>query len=91
MLIRAFILVLGLLLGACVFMPGTRGGPGSEFARKLVMGKVAPNELIADDNSRCVTSRERFDRTRIGSEVWCLWSGGDVRDAPNASSPGERE
>lgn len=88
--LAALALLLGLSTAACVplFMPtgGLRGGDTpAEFAPKLVVGKEAPNELIADDGTRCITSRERFDQTRIGSEIWCVWSDGGVRNPVRAS------
>ena len=85
----ALALLFGLSTGACVplFMPtrGLRGGDAPpEFAEKLVVGKEPPNELIADDGSRCITSRERFDRTRVGSEIWCVWTDGGARNPVRA-------
>lgn len=56
-----------------------------EFAAKLVVGKEPPTELIAEDGTRCLTSRKRFDRTRIGSEIWCVWTDGGARDPVRAS------
>ena len=90
MRILALILVFGLFAGACISVPLAIGGrhgteAPAEFAPKLVVGKVPPTELIAEDNSRCITSKDRFDRTRIGSEVWCLWTGGGSRHAARAS------
>jgi hypothetical protein len=58
-------------------MRGWSGGEQSpSLDRKLVVGKDAPVTLIAEDGTRCITSRDRFERTRIGAEVWCVWSGG---------------
>lgn len=91
--LRAFA-VLALLFGlstvACVplFMPtrGVRGGDAPpELAEKLVVGKEPPTELIAEDGTRCITSRKRFDRTRIGSEVWCVWTNGGALNPARAS------
>jgi hypothetical protein len=56
--------------------------PAQVLARKLVVGKEAPLDLIAEDGSRCPTTKGRFEKTRIGSKVWCLWSGDPERDYP---------
>lgn len=72
--------LLWLSVAACGAIPlpirGLHGGdhPPS-LDRKLVVGKDAPVTLIAEDGTRCVTSPDRFERTRIGAEVWCVWSG----------------
>jgi hypothetical protein len=54
--------------------------PSKVLGRKLVIGKEAPLDLIADDGTRCETSKDRFERTKIGTKVWCLWSGDPIRD-----------
>jgi hypothetical protein len=68
-------------MAACGSIPlPIRGLNGSghrpALDRKLVVGKDPPVTLIAEDGTRCITSRDRFEQTRIGSEVWCVWSGG---------------
>lgn len=68
----------------CAVPLHTRGQRNPEpykvLDRKLVIGKEGPLDLIAEDGTRCQTSKERFEKTRIGSKVWCLWSGDPIRD-----------
>jgi hypothetical protein len=68
------------LLAGCAAVPlHTRGyrspDPSHVLGKKLVVGKEAPLDLIAEDGTRCLTTKRRFERTKLGSEVWCLWSG----------------
>jgi hypothetical protein len=77
----AIAVLAALLASGCGSIPlPTRGlhgtDPAPSLARKLVVGKEPPVTLIAEDGTRCITSRDRFERTRIGTEVWCVWSGG---------------
>jgi hypothetical protein len=79
-------LTLGLvavLLSGCavpLYMRGQRSpDPTHVLARKLVVEKTAPLDLIAEDGTRCETTKRRFERTRIGSKVWCLWTGDPER------------
>ena len=79
----AVVLSCGLL--GCMAVPlhtqGQRSPePSRVLGRKLVIGKEAPLDLIADDGTRCETSKDRFERTKIGSKVWCLWTGDPIRD-----------
>jgi hypothetical protein len=79
----ALLLTVGLT--GCV-VPLHRGGyrspqPTKVLDRKLVVDKAAPLDLIAEDGTRCQTSKDRFERTKIGSKVWCLWSGDPIRDS----------
>jgi hypothetical protein len=72
--------LLGLLLSGCVSIPlpmrGLGGAnPAPALERKLVVGKEAPADLIAEDGTRCLTTKSRFKRTLIGSEAWCVWTG----------------
>lgn len=72
--------LLGLLLSGCVSIPlpmrGLGGArPAPALDRKLVVGKQAPADLIAEDGTRCRTTESRFKRTLIGSEAWCVWIG----------------
>ena len=82
-------LVFGLSTAACIVLP-TRsardGGVSPEFTEKLVVGKEPPNQLIAEDGTRCITSRERYERARIGAEVWCVWNGSGPRNPVRMSS-----
>ena len=88
--LRALIILFGLFSGACTALSlptrGLRGGDAPpELAQKPVVGKEPPTVLIAEDGTRCVTSRDRFERTRIGSEVWCVWTGSGA-DAGRAAT-----
>ena len=73
-------------VSGCMVPLHTRGQrnpePAEVLARKLVVGKEPPLDLIAEDGSRCLTTKDRFEKTRIGSKVWCLWSGDPERDFP---------
>ena len=71
---------LALLLSGCtavpMYMRGQRSpDPTHVLGRKLVVGKEAPLDLIAEDGTRCLTTRTRFEGTKIGAKVWCLWEG----------------
>jgi hypothetical protein len=77
---RILWLLLWLSIAACGSIPLPirglhRNADPPSLDRKLVVGKDGPVTLIADDGARCITSRNRFERARIGSEVWCVWSG----------------
>lgn len=79
------VVLLTLALSGCV-VPLHTGGyrrpePTKVLDRKLVVEKAAPLDLIAEDGTRCQTTKYRFERTRIGSKVWCLWSGDPIRDS----------
>jgi hypothetical protein len=83
--LKCVAVVLACGLSGCMTVPlhtqGQRSPePSKVLGRKLVIGKEAPLDLIADDGTRCETSKERFERTKIGSKVWCLWSGDPIRD-----------
>jgi hypothetical protein len=74
------VVLLGLLLSACASIPlpipgGREADRAPVLARKLVVAKEAPADLIADDGTRCLTTERRFERTRVGSEAWCVWTG----------------
>ncbi len=78
-------LLLTVVLSGCV-VPMHTGGyrspePAKVLGRKLVISKEAPLDLVAEDGTRCQTSKDRFERTKIGSKVWCLWSGDPIRDS----------
>jgi hypothetical protein len=78
-MVRLWLVLLGLLLSGCVIplpMRGLRGAdPAPVLAPKLVVAKHPPADLIADDGTHCLVTRRRFERTRIGSEAWCVWTG----------------
>jgi hypothetical protein len=87
--VAALVVLFGLSSGSCIPLSlptrGVRGGNAPPaLAAKLVVGKEWPNELIADDGTRCITSKERFDRGRIGSEIWCVWTDGGARSPVRA-------
>lgn len=79
----AAVVLLGFLMSGCMVPLHTRGQRSAEppqvFGRKLVIDKEPPLVLIAEDGTRCQTTRDRFERTRVGSKVWCLWTGDGVR------------
>lgn len=74
------LLVLTFLLDGCAAVPlhmrGQRSpDPSHVLGKKMVVAKEAPLDLIAEDGTRCLTTKNRFERTKLGSKVWCLWSG----------------
>jgi hypothetical protein len=88
--VAATVVLAALLASGCGSIPlPTRGlhgvDPAPSLGRKLVTGKEPPVTLIAEDGTRCLTSRDRFERTRIGSEVWCVWTGGGAEAGPTAT------
>ncbi len=60
-------------------------GPQPGFAIKRVLEREPPATLVADDGSVCRTSRERFDRTREGRWIACLWNLPTLDSAPTAN------
>ncbi len=76
--------LLTVVLSGCMVPLHTSGHrspePSKVLGRKLVVEKAAPLDLIAEDGTRCQTTRDRFERTQIGSKVWCLWSGDPIRE-----------
>jgi hypothetical protein len=77
--------LLNIAISGCMVPLHTSGQrsaePAKVLGRKLVIDKAAPLDLIAEDGTRCQTTRDRFERTRIGSKVWCLWSGDPIRES----------
>ncbi|MGQ0713412.1 MAG: hypothetical protein ACT4PJ_06740 [Gemmatimonadaceae bacterium] len=76
----ATLALIALFVSACAVVPlHTRGqrspDPPHVLGRKLVVGKEVPLDLIAEDGTRCLTTKKRYERTRIGSKVWCVWEG----------------
>ncbi len=57
-------------------------GPQPSYAIKRVVEKQEPSTLVADDDSACRTSPERFARTSVGDWIDCSWS------VPSAHSVG---
>jgi hypothetical protein len=45
----------------------------SRYQTKRVADKRPINLLVADDLTVCRVPRERYDATRIGEVVWCVW------------------
>jgi hypothetical protein len=79
---RASVLVVlvGLLLSGCASIPlpvagGRKTEPAPALERKRVAAKRAPADLIAEDGTRCLATKRRFERTEVGSEAWCVWTG----------------
>lgn len=88
--VAATVVLAALFACGCGSIPlPTRGlhgvDPAPSLGRKLVTGKEPPVSLIGEDGTRCITSRGRFERTRIGSKVWCLWTGSGA-DAGRAAT-----
>jgi hypothetical protein len=50
------------------------GGPQPGYAIKQVIEKQSPTALVADDGSVCRTSSERFDSTKEGQWIDCIWN-----------------
>jgi hypothetical protein len=48
-------------------------GPAA-FSSKPVTGKEPPHRLLARDGTACIVSREKFERTLLGTSVWCVWT-----------------
>ena len=44
------------------------------FGPKPVVGKQPPSLLIARDGTQCTVSEDKFERTIIGTSVWCVWT-----------------
>lgn len=49
-------------------------GPQPGYAIKRVIEKQNPLTLVGDDGSLCRTSRERFNRTKEGAWIACVWA-----------------
>jgi hypothetical protein len=83
--LSATVVFLALLMSGCMVPLHMRGQRSAEppqvLARKRVIDKAPPLDLIAEDGTRCQTTRDRFERTRVGSKVWCLWTGDGVRNS----------
>ncbi len=41
--------------------------------RKVVVGKEPPNQLIAQDQTRCIVTERQFEEVAIGETVSCVW------------------
>jgi len=44
---------------------------------KRVQGKQPPNRLLAHDGTSCLVSREKYEKTTIGTSIWCVWTDTD--------------
>jgi hypothetical protein len=44
------------------------------FAPKPVIGKQPPHLLLARDGTQCTVSSSKYERARLGTSVWCIWS-----------------
>ena len=56
--------------------PSVGGVTGiSGASRKRVKAKEAPATLVADDNSRCTVTDQRFKDTSVGDYEDCNWTG----------------
>jgi hypothetical protein len=65
-------LILLLLTLACA-IPLGKGSHAPVLERRMVVGKIDPNTLVAVDGSRCAVSAEKYERTERGEEAWCVW------------------
>ena len=66
-------LLLGLIaLSGCAGIP-LPGTGGKAVERKAVIAKSEPDELVADDQTRCRTTSAKLAHTRVGEKVWCVW------------------
>ncbi len=45
------------------------------IGRRRVSAKEAPETLVAVDGARCTVDSEKFERTKSGDSVWCMWKG----------------
>ena len=52
----------------------TKGASADGYGVKRVYGKQEPANLIARDGTNCGVSKKKYDSTRIGTSVWCIWS-----------------
>ena len=54
--------------------PAQQGStPKRGIMPKRVIGKQEPNLLLADDETSCAVSTERYRNTRIGKYAVCAW------------------
>lgn len=70
-------LLIAVALTGCSFIPlpwSKSGQPTPGLARKPVARKEAPHSLYAADRTRCTVSEEKFNRTGLGDQVWCVWT-----------------
>lgn len=47
------------------------------FAPRAVYGKRPPSRLIARDGTTCMVTAEKYENTRIGQSIWCVWTDTD--------------
>lgn len=66
-------LILIIPASGCSFLRGPGDGGRTETGWKMVMQKVPPAYLVAVDRSECTVSAERYEKTREGDNVFCVW------------------
>src|SRR5690606_1692345 len=76
----------------CSFLRAPGDGGRTETGWKMVMEKVPPAYLVAVDRSECTVSAERYEKTREGDNVFCVWrvpsiAGEDPRSGPPWAEP----
>jgi hypothetical protein len=69
---RPWIVLCCATLSGCASIP-LPGTGGKTLERKAVIGTHEPDELVAEDQTRCRATSEKLARTRVGQKVWCLW------------------
>jgi hypothetical protein len=47
---------------------------GLPLVDKTVASKVAPNTLVATDGTTCGVSEKRWEKTKEGDDVACVWT-----------------
>lgn len=64
------------LSGCFQYQTQTAGGSGGIPIRsKVVFEKVEPNILVAHDRSTCETTKQRWEKAKVGRSILCAWSG----------------
>jgi hypothetical protein len=50
------------------------GTPAAAVARREVVAKEPPSALLAQDGTRCTVDPEKYERTKVGDRVLCVWT-----------------
>lgn len=66
-----------IVCASCVVVPRDFRNPSPNRRESLgyrtVAEKLPPTTLIAEDRATCEVDRKKFERTRVGQRVYCLW------------------